>query len=72
MEDLMNFAFKTAHAIVMKDRSKWFEKFGKPSMVLWYIDEGHIPTPQEARERLEYLQTNGASEYAFDFKNNFQ
>ena len=71
MEDLMNFAFKTAHATVMKDRGKWFEKFGKPSMVLWYVDEGHIPTTQEARERLEHLQANGASEYAFDFKNRF-
>jgi hypothetical protein len=71
IEDLMDFAFKTAHAVVMKDRSKWFERFGKPSMVLWYIDEGHIPTPEEARERLEYLQTNGASEFAFDFKNKF-
>ena len=71
VEDLMDFAFKTAHVMVMKDRSKWFEKFGKPSMVLWYIDEGHIPTTQEARERLEYLQTNGASEYAFDFRERF-
>jgi Domain of unknown function (DUF3291) len=71
LEDLMNFAFKTAHATVMKDRAKWFEKFGKPSTVLWYIEECHVPTPQEARERLEYLQSNGASEYAFDFKNRF-
>ena len=71
MGDLMNFVFKTAHATVMKDRAKWFEKFGKPSTVLWYIEEGHIPTTQEARERLEYIQANGASEYAFDFKNRF-
>jgi hypothetical protein len=71
IEDLMEYAYKSAHATVMKDRSKWFEKFGKPSMVLWYIDEGHIPTTQEAREHLEYLQENGASEYAFDFKNRY-
>ena len=71
LEDLMNFAFKTAHATVMKDRAKWFEKFGKPSIVLWCVEEGHIPTAQEARERLEYIQANGASEYAFDFKNKF-
>ena len=71
LEDLIDFAFKTAHAVVMKDRNKWFEKFGKPSMVLWYIEEGHIPTTQEARERLEYLQANGASEYAFDFRERF-
>lgn len=68
IEELMNFAFKSAHTLVMKDRNKWFEKFGKPATVLWYIDEGHIPTVQEARERLEFLQENGASEFAFDFK----
>jgi hypothetical protein len=71
IEDLMEYSYKSAHAVVMKDRSKWFEKFGKPSMVLWYIDEGHIPTTQEARERLEFFQENGASEFAFDFKNRF-
>jgi hypothetical protein len=71
IEDLMEYAYKSAHALVMKDRSKWFEKFGKPSMVLWYIEEGHIPTVQEARERLEFFQENGASEFAFDFKNRF-
>ncbi|PWK22960.1 uncharacterized protein DUF3291 [Arcicella aurantiaca] len=71
IEDLMEYAYKSAHALVMKDRGKWFEKFGKPSMVLWYIDEGHIPTTQEARERLEFFQQSGASEFAFDFKNRF-
>ncbi len=69
IEELMDFAFKSAHTVVMKDRNKWFEKFGKPAMVLWYIDEGHIPTVEEARERLEFLQENGASEFAFDFRN---
>lgn len=69
IEELMDFAFKSAHTVVMKNRNKWFEKFGKPATVLWYIDEGHIPTVQEARERLEFLQENGASEFAFDFKN---
>jgi Domain of unknown function (DUF3291) len=71
VEELMDFAYKSAHALVMKDRNKWFEKFGKPSTVLWNIDEGHIPTVQEARERLEYYQAHGATEFAFDFKNRF-
>jgi Domain of unknown function (DUF3291) len=71
VEELMDFAYKSAHTLVMKDRNKWFEKFGKPSTVLWYVEAGHMPTVEEARERLEYLQTNGASEFAFDFKNRF-
>lgn len=71
IDDLMDFAFKSAHTLVMRDRNKWFEKFGKPSTVLWYINEGHTPTVEEARERLEYLQEHGATEFAFDFKNRF-
>jgi hypothetical protein len=71
VEELMDFAYKSAHAFVMKDRNKWFEKFGKPSTVLWNIEEGYIPTVQEARERLEYFQAHGATEFAFDFKNRF-
>jgi Domain of unknown function (DUF3291) len=34
---------------------------------LWWIPAGHIPTPQEGQERLEYLRTHGESEYAFSF-----
>lgn len=71
VEELMEFVYKSAHTMVMKDRNKWFEKFGKSSTVLWNIEEGYIPTVQEARERLEYFQTNGATEFAFDFKNRF-
>ncbi|MEA5137554.1 DUF3291 domain-containing protein [Arcicella rigui] len=71
MDDLMEYVFKSAHSAVMRDRNKWFEKFGKASTVFWYIDEGHTPSLEEAKERLEYLQKNGASEYAFDFKNKY-
>ena len=71
VEELMEFAYKSAHTMVMKDRNKWFKKFRKPSMVLWNVEEGHIPTVQEARERLEYFQVNGATEFAFDFKKQF-
>ena len=71
VEELMEFVYKSAHTTVMKDRNKWFEKFGKLSMVLWNVEEGHVPTIQEARERLEYFQANGATQFAFDFKNRF-
>ena len=35
----------------------------------WNVEEGHISTVQEARERLEYFQANGATDFAFNFKN---
>jgi hypothetical protein len=70
-EHLKNFVYNTAHRLVMKDRKKWFETLGQPSYVLWYIAAGSIPNLADAVERLAYLQTNGSSSYAFDFKNIF-
>jgi hypothetical protein len=70
-EDLKNFVYYTAHRLVMKDRKKWFENLGQPSDVLWYVDTDKIPTVDEAVERLAFLQKNGPSLYAFDFKNIF-
>jgi len=66
---LKNYVYKSAHTDVMRDRKKWFEKFGKPYYVLWYVEKGYMPTVEEAVERLEYLQTHGCSIYAFDFGN---
>jgi hypothetical protein len=71
VEDLKDFVYNTAHRLVMKDRKKWFENLGQLSYVLWYVDAGKMPTVDEAVERLAYLQKNGASSYAFDFKNIF-
>jgi Domain of unknown function (DUF3291) len=71
-EHLKNFAYDTAHRIVMKNRKKWFENFGQPSYVLWYVPAGIIPSLEEAVERLAYLQQNGPSLYAFDLKNIFE
>jgi hypothetical protein len=70
-EDLKDFVYNTAHRLVMKDRKRWFENLGQPSYVLWYVDADKIPTIDEAVERLYYLQSNGATSYAFDFKNIF-
>ena len=71
-DDLKNFVYKSAHTAVMKDRKKWFENFGKAYYVIWNIRAGHIPSLDEAVERLACLQQNGPTDYAFDFKNIFK
>jgi len=71
VDALREFAYKSAHAGVMRDRKKWFEKFDGPYMALWWIPAGEIPTPQDGQKRLEYLRQHGDSEYAFSFKNIF-
>lgn len=69
IEDLKDFTYKTAHSGVMKDRFKWFEKPQEAHLALWWIPAGHIPTPQEARERLASINKNDSTSFAFTFKN---
>jgi len=65
------YAIESSHRHVMKQRRRWFERFDGPYMALWWIPEGHIPTVEEAKARLEYLRTHGETAYAFSFKRPF-
>ena len=71
VDALREFAYKSTHAGVMRDRKRWFEKFDGPYMAMWWIPAGHIPTTAEGKERLDYLREHGDSAYAFSFKNLF-
>ena len=71
VESLREFAFKSAHASVMRDRKRWFEKFDGPYMALWWVPAGHIPSTEEGKERLEHLREHGDSDYAFSFQHPF-
>jgi len=68
IEDLKAFVYRSAHLELIKQRHQWFEKFDGFYMALWRIEAGHIPTVEEAKERLEYLRQNGESEFAFTFQ----
>jgi hypothetical protein len=68
---LRAFAYKTDHSGFLRDRKRWFEKFDGPYMAMWWIPAGHIPTTDEAKERLEHLREYGDSPVAFSFKNIF-
>lgn len=69
---LRAFTYSTDHANVMRGRRQWFEPHTEMYFVMWWIPAGHIPTPQEARERLDYLQAHGESPYAFTFRKTFK
>jgi hypothetical protein len=69
VDALRAYVYKSAHSQVMRDRRRWFEKFEGLYYALWWIPAGHLPDPQEGKERLEYLRQHGDSEYAFSFKN---
>ena len=71
IETLREFAYKSSHREVFRDRAKWFEKAVKPGYCLWWIPSGHIPTVAEGRERLEHNQKHGATPHSFWFSQPF-
>jgi heme-degrading monooxygenase HmoA len=71
LEDLKAYVYKSAHAQVMRQRRQWFEKFEGLYMALWWVKAGHLPTVQEAKQRLEYLAEHGESAYVFTFSKPF-
>lgn len=70
-QSLFNFVYNTDHVEIFKRRKEWFHKMPKMHMVLWYVEKGHIPTVEEAKERLNYLQKHGESKNAFSFRSKF-
>src|SRR5215213_369341 len=70
IEDLEAFVYKSSHVEVLRRRKEWFSKM-RFYMVMWYLPAGNVPTLEEAKTRLEYLEKNGSSLYAFDFKSKF-
>jgi hypothetical protein len=71
VESLREFAYRSAHVGVMRDRKRWFERFDGPYYALWWIPAGHIPSTEEGKERLDHLREHGDSAFAFSFKNVF-
>lgn len=70
-EVLYEYVYQSAHAELVRGRKDWFEKMDTPIMTLWWIPAGHIPTPEEAKQRLEHLEKHGVTPLAFTFKQRF-
>jgi hypothetical protein len=71
VEALRHYVYRTAHAELLRDRQLWFEKLAGVYTALWWVPAGHIPTIEEAKERLAHLEAHGPTEYAFTFQKVF-
>ena len=71
VESLFTFVYRTAHTAVMQRRREWFEKPTEAHQVLWWVPAGHIPTTEEALERLAHLRREGPTARAFTFSRRY-
>ena len=71
IDDLYAFTYRSDHKTVFKRRFDWFERRETPSVCLWWLPAGEIPTVDEAYRRLRLLTDHGPTTEAFTFKQRF-
>lgn len=70
-ERVVDPVYRSGHVGPLRNRRDWFEPLEGPSLVLWWIPEGHVPTVEEAKEKLRLLEENGPGPEAFTFRSSF-
>lgn len=70
-EALWDFAYRSEHLAVLRNRRDYFQSHSRPYLVLWWIPAGTIPTVPESVERLLLLEDIGPSPKAFTFREAF-
>lgn len=55
----------------MRCKKAWFSRMGEAYMVLWWVPAGHIPSVEEAAQKLNTLRKHGPTAEVFLFKKAF-
>ena len=72
IDALKHYVYRTAHAELIRHRRDWFEHFAGAYLALWWVPVGHLPSIDEAKKRLAFLDKRGPTEFAFTFKHIFE
>lgn len=72
VDGLKDFMFRTHHKDFLGRKKEWFLPATEATYVLWWVEKDHIPTVDEALERLTHLREHGDTPHAFTFKSNFK
>lgn len=70
-QSLHDYTYKSDHVDVFRRRREWFERNLEAHLVMWWIQAGHVPTIEEADERLSMLRARGPTPDAFTFRRRF-
>jgi len=72
IEALAAFAYRTDHREFVRNRSDWFVDLGRPSLAIWWIEAGRVPSLADGMAKLDLLHRLGSTAEAFDFKTRFE
>ena len=71
LDALHAYVYSSAHVGVLRDRKQWFDPASDHILVLWWVPAGHVPTIDEAKQKLAALRAHGPSAAAFTFRKPF-
>ena len=64
-ESFRHFVWNTLHKHFVNRKSEWFTPLDTAHFVMWWIPEGHRPTLDEARTKLDLLRQDASTDAAF-------
>ncbi|WP_346837305.1 DUF3291 domain-containing protein [Microbulbifer sp. SAOS-129_SWC] len=67
LSTLKDYVYAGDHLKLLQNKKSWFEKMAAPSLALWWIPAGTLPTIDDARRALAALQEGGSTAAAFTF-----
>ena len=67
LEDLRNYVYTSKHVELLKSKANWIKKQNEAHLALWWIQKGHIPSVEEALEKLRLIRAKDPSPEAFNF-----
>ena len=71
LEALHDYVYQSEHLRPLRARRQWFDPMPGPSLVLWWVPAGHVPSIEEAKARFALLEANGPCADAFTFRQPF-
>lgn len=71
VDALRQYVFRSAHALFMQQRTRWFEPIGGFTTALWWVPDGTQPSVADALERLQHLRRHSPMAQAFSLGQQF-
>ena len=68
---LSDFVYKGDHVQILRQRADWFMPQNRPTLALWWLEAGTIPTILESCHRIRLLAQLGPTQDAFTFDSFF-
>ncbi|GHF49818.1 heme-degrading monooxygenase HmoA [Deinococcus metalli] len=71
LDALRDYVYRSDHVAVLRERRQYFLPMKEAFTALWWVPAGHLPTTDEAWQRLLHLREHGPTAHAFTFRQPF-